>query len=452
MIENTNSKVTYIADGNTNSWIIPFQFINEEDVLLYVSDDTIDTKITSNYTFNEQKTAIIYPTPESSLPYVESGKKVTVIRKTPQTQEEDASLIHFTSQDVERSLDKLTMITQELQEESGRSLKFSLTASGEGQNVDSILEDINEAASQAGAYASLAQDASNAAVSTLPLVNEAKETAVKAASDTQEALEDCQEIKNNLEKYSKQEYVFVAGTSEGSYTGSLTQIDVGTDLSNKSISLYLNGLKKNPETEYSVSGSVITMTFEMVEGSIIDIILGDMQMQANYVDVAAAILQHNNDSQSHPNGIAGSGGGGSSYVLPAATTTTLGGIKVGTGLSVTFDGTLSASGGSSAGDNNWWTLSSNSYTADQLTTGVSNGKSSSYALGPYASREITRIEAWAGNGTKGNPYFRLPWSYGWHRSGDFICLYFVRGGVSLNWSEFYTNSDFINVVVRVYYK
>jgi hypothetical protein len=41
----------------------------------------------------------------------------------------------------------------------------------------------------------------------------------------------------------------------------------------------------------------------------------------------------------------GGGGGGAGYTLAAATTTTLGGIKVGSGLAVTPDGTLSASGG-----------------------------------------------------------------------------------------------------------
>lgn len=40
---------------------------------------------------------------------------------------------------------------------------------------------------------------------------------------------------------------------------------------------------------------------------------------------------------------------GASYSLPAATASTLGGIKVGSGLSVTSDGTLSATGGSSGG-------------------------------------------------------------------------------------------------------
>ena len=41
----------------------------------------------------------------------------------------------------------------------------------------------------------------------------------------------------------------------------------------------------------------------------------------------------------------GGGGGGSQYILPPATDRTLGGVKVGNGLSVTSDGTLSATGG-----------------------------------------------------------------------------------------------------------
>lgn len=38
--------------------------------------------------------------------------------------------------------------------------------------------------------------------------------------------------------------------------------------------------------------------------------------------------------------------GGGSYVLPAATAERLGGVKIGSGISVTEDGTISASGGS----------------------------------------------------------------------------------------------------------
>ncbi len=47
---------------------------------------------------------------------------------------------------------------------------------------------------------------------------------------------------------------------------------------------------------------------------------------------------------------------GGSYVLPAATASTLGGIKVGSGLSITQDGTLSATGGSGGSGSGGMTL------------------------------------------------------------------------------------------------
>lgn len=51
-----------------------------------------------------------------------------------------------------------------------------------------------------------------------------------------------------------------------------------------------------------------------------------------------------------PRGDKGEAGtGGTSYTLPAATSTTLGGIKVGSNLSITEDGTLSATGGAASG-------------------------------------------------------------------------------------------------------
>ena len=54
----------------------------------------------------------------------------------------------------------------------------------------------------------------------------------------------------------------------------------------------------------------------------------------------------------------GSGGGGG-YVLPPATTSTLGGIKVGQGLTITPDGTLSTAGGGSGGEGVWGQIGGN---------------------------------------------------------------------------------------------
>jgi hypothetical protein len=46
-------------------------------------------------------------------------------------------------------------------------------------------------------------------------------------------------------------------------------------------------------------------------------------------------------------GFPDSGGGGGSYTLPPATDTTLGGVKIGSGVNVTSDGTISVNGGGS---------------------------------------------------------------------------------------------------------
>jgi len=48
-------------------------------------------------------------------------------------------------------------------------------------------------------------------------------------------------------------------------------------------------------------------------------------------------------------GVSDSGGGGGGYVLPPATSNTLGGVKIGNGVNVTSDGTISVSGGGGGG-------------------------------------------------------------------------------------------------------
>jgi phage-related tail fiber protein len=69
-----------------------------------------------------------------------------------------------------------------------------------------------------------------------------------------------------------------------------------------------------------------------------------------------------------------SGGGGGSYVLPAATNLTLGGIKVGAGLSVAIDGTLSVTSGGTTTLTGDVTGSGNGTVSTSLsTTGVTAG-------------------------------------------------------------------------------
>lgn len=65
----------------------------------------------------------------------------------------------------------------------------------------------------------------------------------------------------------------------------------------------------------------------------------------------------------------GAGGTGGSYVLPPATTRTLGGVKIGSGINVASDGTISASGGSGSLSVEEYILSNWSVTADGVKIG-----------------------------------------------------------------------------------
>ena len=67
----------------------------------------------------------------------------------------------------------------------------------------------------------------------------------------------------------------------------------------------------------------------------------------------------------------GGGGGGGSYTLPVATASRLGGVKVGSGLSITSAGTLSVTGGSSSDGQKLWSAATPADLAS--LTGASEG-------------------------------------------------------------------------------
>ena len=113
MIENTSTKILYSTDGANKVFDIPFDFINNEDVVLSVKlpTDTDFTKITENYLVNKAMATVTYPVSGNALV---ADSSVLIERNTPVTQLESSAKLHFTSSDVERGLDKITMIAQEI--------------------------------------------------------------------------------------------------------------------------------------------------------------------------------------------------------------------------------------------------------------------------------------------------------------------------------------------------
>lgn len=287
MIENTNSKVTYVADGLTTSWAIPFTFINQDDIEIYIAEGEGVTKITENYTFNEQNTAITYPTPQSGLPAVKAGNKVIIMRATPQTQEEDSSQVHYTSQDIERALDKLTMIAQELQEQLSRTVTMDVADSGEEDtSVSDLVEQMKELYAQ--------------------ILN----LATEASEDAQEAIQAAIDAYNQVEKLYSHTERYVAGTAQNNYTGSLTDFKFVSKYKadTETLKVFVNGVLKRPgatedyvevvdpslEEDGDDYGDTITFNSALTSGDEVDVMWGSvLTMPGGEVAQAAATAAQN---------------------------------------------------------------------------------------------------------------------------------------------------------------
>ena len=188
MIETTITKIQYDADGVQRRWSIPFQYADAKHISIYTKVGNEPTvKVADNYDIDEDDSVVIYPTVASGQEPLVAGTKITIARETPETQLEDASQVHFTSKDVERGLDKLTMITQELSTTSGETMEVSAAA------FESAEEAVNSAAEAVG----IATDAKSIAEGI-----DIKATQALANSTT--ALEAATEAKNTADSYQGQ--------------------------------------------------------------------------------------------------------------------------------------------------------------------------------------------------------------------------------------------------------
>lgn len=177
MIETTITKIQYDADGVQRRWSIPFPYADVKHISIYTKVGEEPTvKVVDNYDIDEDDAVVIYPTVASGQEPLASGTKITIARETPETQLEDASQVHFTSKDVERGLDKLTMITQELSTTSGETMEVSAAAFEAAEEaVDSAAQankTAEEAKTIAGKAVGIAEDAKSIAQGIDPGISE----------------------------------------------------------------------------------------------------------------------------------------------------------------------------------------------------------------------------------------------------------------------------------------
>lgn len=130
-ISNTTVRQLYQANGSNTDFAIPFDFTNENEIVVYTRDETQSPVAEALKVLGTDYTLVGGP-PVTTVRFNSAPSatlKVLIIRINPLTQSTDyIGSGTFPAETHEEALDKLTRIHQELNEKLNRSPKFSVTS------------------------------------------------------------------------------------------------------------------------------------------------------------------------------------------------------------------------------------------------------------------------------------------------------------------------------------
>ena len=144
MITSTDTKIIYDGDGTTTAFPYTFGIIDASNIqVVRIDSDGSEHLLSADYYVDVANGNVNYPgyAPGSAPPVEEQppvlpvNSKLCIYRSVPQTQITDLPSTYPLSV-IEASLDKLTMLLQEVGEITGRSLKLSI---GNGAGIDMVL-------------------------------------------------------------------------------------------------------------------------------------------------------------------------------------------------------------------------------------------------------------------------------------------------------------------------
>jgi len=121
-ISTTNSRNDYTASSSQTTFAYTFPVTAESDILVY--QDTVLKSITTHYTISATPTGnVVFGTG------LASGVKVAIVRALPLTQSVDyVENDPFSAETHEDALDRLTIISQQIDEEVGRTIKLAASS------------------------------------------------------------------------------------------------------------------------------------------------------------------------------------------------------------------------------------------------------------------------------------------------------------------------------------
>lgn len=194
-VSNTVTKKTYTGNGTATSWPIPFSYTDASQVKVALTDVASEstTYLSSGYAIDTGGTNVIYPISGTPLT---NATQVTVYRSTALLQNTDyTNQGGFYPQSVEQSLDALTMIAQEQEEEIARSVQLPINQVGGGIDLlNSIYTaeaaaqtSANNSAASATASQTSATQSANSATAAQTFASNASSSANQAATSAASA-------------------------------------------------------------------------------------------------------------------------------------------------------------------------------------------------------------------------------------------------------------------------
>ena len=117
-VSTTTNKVVYIGNGVATTFAIPFPFLEREHLKVWQLLNNVQTERT-DWTVSGGN--LVFATAPAN------NAQIVIMREVPLTQETDYRENEvLPAETLERNFDKLTLITQQLAEESNRAVKVSM--------------------------------------------------------------------------------------------------------------------------------------------------------------------------------------------------------------------------------------------------------------------------------------------------------------------------------------
>lgn len=142
-VRSDQRKIIYQGNGTTTQFAVPFYFINNTDIQASVNDGTTTTDLVlgTDYTLTGAGVET-GGTLTTSVP-VAQGSEIAILRTVAYKQEMDIPENDiFPSQNMERALDRLTMQTQQLNEQMGRAVTVDVFSDITPDELVSEVEDL----------------------------------------------------------------------------------------------------------------------------------------------------------------------------------------------------------------------------------------------------------------------------------------------------------------------